>query len=230
MRQHGALKIASIGTEAKTAARAAGLDDNQTALLEVARAAPERQVEIVAEIVERRTAPMPSPAPQEPAGGVFAFLLGTPEEQAERAREREAKRAKVLARYGSEEAVLAPTERERALERAWRSSKGQSAGDACPLPTTVQAAWVEMAGWERLRSDRYAVDPRHGDDPWIEARTTALEETLNERPATSLEDFRARLAWFQHEERIERQFSSADRVHRFERLRADADEIERSGR
>jgi len=43
-------KIASISNEAKEAARAAGLDDNQSALLSVAREPVERQVERVAEI------------------------------------------------------------------------------------------------------------------------------------------------------------------------------------
>ena len=50
-----AVRIASIAPEAREAAREAGLDDNQSALLRVAAAAPETQVEVVAEIVEART-------------------------------------------------------------------------------------------------------------------------------------------------------------------------------
>jgi len=45
-----AVKIAAISDEAKEAAREAGLDDNQSALLSVAREPIERQVERVAEI------------------------------------------------------------------------------------------------------------------------------------------------------------------------------------
>ncbi|MDE2582761.1 MAG: ParB N-terminal domain-containing protein [Rhodospirillales bacterium] len=57
-----AVKIAAIAPEAKEAARAAGLDDNQSALLAVARAAPAEQIAKVAEIAERR-AVEPAPAP-----------------------------------------------------------------------------------------------------------------------------------------------------------------------
>lgn len=45
-----AIKIASLTDEAKEAAREAGLDDNQSALLAAAKAGPERQAEVVREI------------------------------------------------------------------------------------------------------------------------------------------------------------------------------------
>jgi hypothetical protein len=45
------LKIAGISTVAKEAARSAGLDNNQTALLRVAAAEPKRQAAVVQEIV-----------------------------------------------------------------------------------------------------------------------------------------------------------------------------------
>ena len=51
-----AVKAASITDEAKEAARAAGLDDNQSALLEVARAEPDQQVAKVEEVRQRREA------------------------------------------------------------------------------------------------------------------------------------------------------------------------------
>jgi hypothetical protein len=50
------MKIASIAPEAKEAARAAGLDDNQAALLEVARAPAAEQVQKVEEITRERSA------------------------------------------------------------------------------------------------------------------------------------------------------------------------------
>lgn len=49
-----AVKVASITPEAKEAARDAGLDDNQAALLKVAKAEPERQIAVVAEIAEAK--------------------------------------------------------------------------------------------------------------------------------------------------------------------------------
>jgi ParB/RepB/Spo0J family partition protein len=49
-----AVKIASISDEAKDAAAAAGLADNQSALLQIARAPAPRQVETVREIIESR--------------------------------------------------------------------------------------------------------------------------------------------------------------------------------
>jgi ParB-like chromosome segregation protein Spo0J len=49
-----AVRIAGIAPEAREAARAAGLDDNQAVLLRIASAAPEAQVEAVAAIVEAK--------------------------------------------------------------------------------------------------------------------------------------------------------------------------------
>jgi ParB-like chromosome segregation protein Spo0J len=64
-------KIASITYEAKEAAREAGLGDNQSALLKVADAEPEKQVEAVATIVkakaEKAKAEKPKPAPKQAA-------------------------------------------------------------------------------------------------------------------------------------------------------------------
>jgi uncharacterized ParB-like nuclease family protein len=55
-RQEGqrAVRIASIAPEARAAAREAGLDDDQSALLRVAAAAPETQVQVVAGIVKAK--------------------------------------------------------------------------------------------------------------------------------------------------------------------------------
>ncbi|MCO5092642.1 ParB/RepB/Spo0J family partition protein [Bosea sp. (in: a-proteobacteria)] len=59
-----AVKVASLSEQAKAAAREAGLDDNRTALLRVARADPERQEAVVREIAAEREARKPiSPAP-----------------------------------------------------------------------------------------------------------------------------------------------------------------------
>lgn len=49
-----AVKVASITEQAKEAARRAGLDNNRSALLEVARAAPEAQESVVQNIVQAK--------------------------------------------------------------------------------------------------------------------------------------------------------------------------------
>jgi len=56
------VKIASITPAAKEAAREARLDDNQSALLRIAKAAPSEQVSAVRQIVEQK-AVKPAPAP-----------------------------------------------------------------------------------------------------------------------------------------------------------------------
>jgi len=54
-----AVKIASLSDEAKEAAREAGLDDNQSALLKVARAEPGQQVAVVHQLVHQKAASEP---------------------------------------------------------------------------------------------------------------------------------------------------------------------------
>lgn len=55
-----AIKVASLSDEAKEAAREVHLDDNRSALLEAAKAdTPEKQVEIIREIAEKKATPKP---------------------------------------------------------------------------------------------------------------------------------------------------------------------------
>lgn len=49
-----AVKVASLTEEAKEAARDVGLDDNRTALLEAAKAAPERQASVIRDYAEKK--------------------------------------------------------------------------------------------------------------------------------------------------------------------------------
>jgi hypothetical protein len=58
-----AIKVASIVPEAKEAAKAAGIANNQSALLKVAEAPAEKQVEAVKAIVEAKSEPKPEPKP-----------------------------------------------------------------------------------------------------------------------------------------------------------------------
>lgn len=51
-----AVKVASLTEEAKNAARATGLDDNRTALLKAAQAAPGEQADVIRHIAEQKAA------------------------------------------------------------------------------------------------------------------------------------------------------------------------------
>lgn len=51
-----AVKVASLTDEAKEAAREVGLDDNRTALLQAAKAAPEQQAKVIRDYAEQRQA------------------------------------------------------------------------------------------------------------------------------------------------------------------------------
>jgi hypothetical protein len=73
------LKIAAIAPEAKESAKAAGLDNNQKALLSIAAASAEKQVERVQEIVVAKTKPTARPA----AGEVVRVAVATPDKPAE---------------------------------------------------------------------------------------------------------------------------------------------------
>ncbi|WP_453968132.1 hypothetical protein [Amorphus sp. MBR-141] len=52
-----AVKVASLTDEAKAAAREVGVDDNNVILLEAAKAAPDRQADVIRHEAARRTAP-----------------------------------------------------------------------------------------------------------------------------------------------------------------------------
>lgn len=61
---HRAVKVASLTDEAKEVAREVGLDDNRSALLEVAKAPKEKQAEAVREIAARKEAPPRTDVPK----------------------------------------------------------------------------------------------------------------------------------------------------------------------
>lgn len=49
-----AVKVAALTEDAKAAARATGLDDNRTALLQASKAAPEQQADVIRHIAEQK--------------------------------------------------------------------------------------------------------------------------------------------------------------------------------
>lgn len=162
-------------------------------------------------------------------GAEFAAMLNTPEmvaARSERARIRNELRARALAEYGSEEAVWAPCDREKALEAVCSglivlkpirggdlvTLEGWNGGSYDRLPPEVQAAvaaawtvpgspraaWAELTHWRKRRDERRAFFEDHEDVVWLQAREALIEHLLDTLPAVSLNDVRARLDWMDY--------------------------------
>jgi len=169
-------------------------------------------------------------APQPGAGGFTFYNMDNPAHaqaywRQHEARKRKWKRdnagriAEVIARYGSEEAVFAPTAEEKALDEAiepFRDPKQDghatsfdgstylptprmvdAMGAAVPWPDTIPAALAEHAVWEALWSDRNTADGNeqgeylsHGGD-FRRSHLAAMVEKLI--PAQDLSDVIIRL-------------------------------------
>lgn len=169
---------------------------------------------------------LPQPGP----GGLRFYDMGNPAHMRAYQREHDAKRrrwmhdnadriAEVIARYGSEEAVFAPTANEKALDAAiepFRDPKQDghatsfdgatylptprmvdAMGAAVPWPDTIPAALAEHAVWEALWSDRNTADGNeqgeylsHGGD-FRRSHLAAMAEKLI--PAQDLSDVIIRL-------------------------------------
>ncbi|MDP2847372.1 MAG: helix-turn-helix domain-containing protein [Humidesulfovibrio sp.] len=144
---------------------------------------------------------------------------------AEEARQREEARLKeqadIIERYGSEDAVMAPCEREALLEKAcahlaevdedgyvsnldgWGpvsknadlpDSVRRAVSQAYPLPTTIVDALKEWRYWNHRWHERHTLDEYIDFHPLpVSARFVVLEELLVSLPAQSLEDVLARL-------------------------------------
>lgn len=148
---------------------------------------------------------------------------------AEEARKREEVRLKeqadLIERYGSEDAVMAPCEKEALLEKAcahlaeveedgyvsnldgWGpmsksidlpDSVRQAVSQAYPLPTSVGEAWDEWRYWGHRWHERQTVEPYLEFHPLpVSARLAVLEELLFSLPSKALEDVLARLDRFE---------------------------------
>lgn len=178
--------------------------------------------------------PLPGPAPKSAAraaADAFNEFFNSPEmlaRNAERHREREARRAEILKRYGSRKAVYAETEREAALRVAckpitvwkrrgdpascildgWDSlAFGEKApprvrevvAGGWPLPRTVKEAWDEYRFSEERESERQTLhDYEHFPAPWVEVRRHILEDLLDTLPAAGIGDMLTRQSWLEH--------------------------------
>jgi hypothetical protein len=174
--------------------------------------------------------PEPQTAAQAAAETLNAFF-SRPEfvaQRAEQDRKRETRRAEVLARYGSVEAVYAETEREAALRvacepmTAWDPYPDHenytldgwglcgareevpprvraAVSTAWPLPQTLTDAWAEFITTEEHERARQTMhDGEHFSELWVEVRRYVIEDLLDTLPATSVDDMLLRQSWLEH--------------------------------
>ncbi|PZO63223.1 MAG: hypothetical protein DI498_13870 [Paracoccus denitrificans] len=144
--------------------------------------------------------------------------------EAQRRAEKEATRLarckELLAEYGSEDAVFAPTEIEAAIRdalahleddgnslwsyRGFSYSNGPTADmwdamrGAVRVPDTVQEAWEAFQAHEARTHARWTFDPDYTSWQWAEAWRSALEHLLNNLRTPTAEGIAARLAWLEH--------------------------------
>ena len=151
--------------------------------------------------------------------------------RAAKARLRDIERRRVIAEYGSEEAVFAETERECLLRDAltpiadwstysnspeayisgfagWRSGDPPEAlwralEKAYPFPTDLHGVWAEFLEWKTLDDDRYAIFPDGEPSVFVRARVAALEHHLDTMAAPSWEGMRSRIGWLNHRAGLE---------------------------
>ena len=166
--------------------------------------------------------------------------------------ERAARRAALLAEFGSEAAILRPTLNERDLHSAaalltvrgnpgsqpslmgWAGGRAadmppevrREIGGAVRLPSTVAGTLEELSGWRR-RWESLAAFEGEADPPlWLKARCAILEQRLDTLPPQSRADVAARLRWV-----LEAMAAgpNPDEAARLARLRVDLDECAASG-
>ncbi|MCJ2076548.1 helix-turn-helix domain-containing protein [Methylobacterium sp. E-016] len=178
------------------------------------------------EALSKLDAPAPQKTRAEAMASAFSELFNTPEmraQRAERERQRAERRAELLVEYGSEDAVWAPCERERALEAACRpviirkpiiggevdtlegwdggrwsrlpANAQKAVASAYEAPATVRETLSEWRYWERRGNDQYAFWPDASPFVWVKARIEYLELRLDTLPAVSLNDLQSRLDW-----------------------------------
>lgn len=135
--------------------------------------------------------------------------------RAERETQRLARCRDLLAVYGSEDAVFAPTPLEAALRDAlapmheegsmwdYRGFKaGQPTSEmweamrgAVRVPDTVPEAWAAYQAYEALTDARCAFHPDYSPHPWGDAWRAALEHLLDNLHTSTWESITARLNW-----------------------------------
>jgi len=218
----------------------------------------EKAAEMVAAAKRRKASEVREPeGPAATPRNPFEALFNTPEfraQQAERQRRDAERRAAALAEYGSEDAVFAETEHERALEAAcrplivrkpiiggdmdtllgwdfvgggdFRPEVREAVATAYDLPARPREAWEEWQGWDRLYRNREAFFRDYDFPVWVQARRHVVEELLNEAPAQSMNDLRARLSWIDYLRSIDILGQRTRDDALFATLRAD---IERMG-
>lgn len=194
---------------------------------------------------------IPGGQPANPFAGFADWMEGQEPgwmaNEAARRADREAKRLarckELLAEYGSEDAVFAPTDLEAALRDAlaaladegdslWRYrgfSFGQGPTDAmwqamrgavC-VPETVQEAWAAFQAHDTRTNARCAFDPGYTSHEWEEAWRSALEYLLTHLRTPTAEGITARLAWLEHRASQEAAPDPEQEQHLIASLQAD---------
>lgn len=102
-----------------------------------------------------------------------------------------------------------------AVSRAW------------PIPSTVVDAWAEFQGSHALNCDRFTVEPNHMPHVWVEARGYVIEGVLNELPAGTLDDLRARATWLDYQANEEVAQDAIEHRALTAMLRADIERLAR---
>ncbi|CAN7686289.1 helix-turn-helix domain-containing protein [Rhizobium sp. LjRoot30] len=178
-------------------------------------------------------------------------------EKAEKAVKDAARRKEVLARFGSEQALFARTERECLLAAAmkdiakwrdWTDDDGTTytyadeidgkrdfwrisdvtdkimaaVVSAYPVPATLAGVLSEYHDWEHLRSDRQVFcDGEWNHHLYVDARLAVIMDVLDSRPASSWDDMRARMGWWDECLSWDIRASPEDQRKRKERIAAD---------
>jgi hypothetical protein len=147
------------------------------------------------------------------------------EERMQKERDDEEQRKALLEKYGSEEAILAPCEKEMALIEACRhlmeqneygfwidkdetqetsvdSSPSESFREAVtkaiPLPETMKEAWAEKNFWNIRHHEKFLFDEAYyeGSGPHLDARVYVVQELLDTLPSNDIDDLLARIDCF----------------------------------
>ncbi|CAM3142418.1 AsnC family protein [Paracoccus nototheniae] len=140
--------------------------------------------------------------------------------RADKEAQRRARCRELLAEYGSEDAVFAPTDTEAALRDAlahladadnpfwgyrgfkycdgptdamWQAMRG-----AVRVPETVQAAWATHQAHEARTAARCTFEPGYTSHEWEEAWRSALEHLLDNLRTPTAQGITARLDWMDY--------------------------------
>jgi|GEM_PF-2377728 len=101
----------------------------------------------------------------------------------------------------------------------------EAAGKRVPLPSTLRKAMDEYRYWDKLAHHRELIDRDSSHSLAVQARMLLLQELLDQRPAESWEDYRARLEWWRTKIEWGFHLPYEEKVAMNERLLADLEAL-----